>query len=178
METEPETGHLTQDELFGLALPAAGAPEPLPSHLSECLRCSRALADWKGAVGDLGQQDEEALSKRSSEEWLAAEEATLVAVRREGAPGRGRSRQLRWALPAAASLLLFALLVNGRNDAARVTDPYDDPTGLSAQDRADDALLRDVERLARGEENGAGWSALAPDPDAAAEPAPPREETS
>jgi hypothetical protein len=159
--------HLTDEELFALAVPPAGVPEALPRHLSECLRCSRALADWKGAVRDLGDQDEEALANRSAEEWRAVEDATLAAVSRQGAPGRGRSRRLSWALPAAAALLLGALLVTGRSGSARIGNGSDDTASFSAQDRADDALLRDVDRLASGDETSGGWGALAPDPSAA-----------
>jgi hypothetical protein len=158
--------HLTDEELFALAVPAAGVPEALPRHLSGCLRCSRALADWKGAVRDLGDQDEEALANRSADEWRAVEDATLEAVGRQGAPGRARTRRLSWALPAAAALLLCVLLVTGRNDSARIVNGSDDTASFSAQDRADDALLRDVDRLASGDETSGGWGALAPDPSA------------
>lgn len=156
------TKHLTDDALFALAAPTAGLPEALPPHLAECLACSRALTEWKIAVRDLADRDEEALSGRSPEEWAAAEDATLAALRRAGAPGRGRSRSLRWALPIAASLLLVLLLVPRRDVPSGATPPPDDETaGLSAQDRADDALLRDVERLALGEESESGWDELA-----------------
>jgi hypothetical protein len=158
--------HLSDEELFALAVPPAGVPEALPRHLSECLRCSRALADWKGAVRDLGGEDEEALASRSAEEWRAVEDATLAAVARQGAPGRGSARRLSWALPAAAALLLAALLVTGRNGSTRIGSGSDDAASLSAQDRADDALLRDVDRLASGDETSGGWGALAPDPSA------------
>ncbi|HEV8232008.1 MAG TPA: hypothetical protein VGQ75_06645, partial [Thermoanaerobaculia bacterium] len=96
------------------------------------------------------------------EEWRVAEDTTLAAIRKAGAPGRGRGRALRWALPVAASLLLFALWIGGRQPGAPIA--FDDTAGLSAEDRADDALLRDVDRLASGEETGNGWNALAPDP--------------
>jgi hypothetical protein len=177
MEPENQIGadHLTDDELFALAVPPSGAPEPLPVHLSECLRCSRAVADWKNAVRDLGSDDEDELARRSPQEWRAAEDVTLAAIRREGAPGRGGERTLRWMLLAAASLLLFALLLGDRHPAGPIA--FDDATGLSAQDRADDALLRDVDRLASGEDTGSGWSALAPDP-ASVESTPPAENRS
>lgn len=172
------TDHLTDGELFALAVPPTGAPEPLPGHFSECLRCSRALADWKSAMRELADEDAESVARRSPEEWRAAEDATLAMIRRAGPPGRGRARMLRWALPVAASLLLFALLLVRREPGASPAAPgageatapvavYDDALGLSAEDRVDDALLRDVERLAKGEE--ADWGELAPDP-AAAEP--------
>jgi len=81
------------------------------------------------------------------------------------------------AVAAAASLLLFAFLVGGRDAAAPVA--FDDSSGFSAQDRADDALLRDVDRLASGEEASSGWSSLVPDPaDGAADRAAPLEEPS
>jgi hypothetical protein len=161
--------HLTEDDLSALALPPTGAPEPLPVHLSECLQCSRRLAEWKNALSDLGGEDDETIARRPAEEWRAAEDATLEAIRRAGAPGRGRARTLRWALPTAAALLLVALVVGERRTAPPVA--FDDTTGLSATDRADDILLRDVDRLASGEDTGTGWSALAPDP-GAPEPAP------
>jgi len=156
--------HLNDDALFALALPAAGAPEALPAHLLRCPRCARALADWKSAVRDLGEGDQQALDRRSAEDWNAVEEATLAAIRRQGAPGRGRAQNLRWALPVAASLLVFGLLVSGRPEPARVGDAPDDTAGLSAQDQADDALLRDVDSLASGEDASGDWGSLAPDP--------------
>lgn len=158
----PMGKHLSDDALFALAVPPTGAPEPLPVHLSRCLVCSGALADWKDALRDVGAEDSEALARRSPDEWRAAEEGTLAAIRHAGPAGRGRSRNLTWAVAAAASLLLFALLVGNRQASAPIA--FDDTAGLSAQDRADDALLRDVDRLASGEETGAGWSSLAPDP--------------
>jgi hypothetical protein len=177
MEEQDEilTDHLSDEELFALAVPPTGAPEPLPVHLSGCLRCSRALADWKSAVRDLADEDEDEIARRSSEEWRVAGDATVAAIRRAGAPGRGRGRALRWVLPVAASFLLFALWIGGRHPAAPIA--FDDTTGLSTEDRADDTLLRDVDRLASGEENGNGWNALAPDP-AAVDSAPLEEERS
>ena len=167
--------HLTDDELSSLALAPTGAPEPLPAHLSVCLSCSRLLAEWKNALSDLGGEDEDLIARRPAEEWRAAEDATLAAIRRAGAPGRRRARALRWAIPAAAALLLLALVVGERRTAAPVA--FDDETGLSAEDRTDDALLRDVDRLASGDEGGGGWSALAPDPERP-EPAPGAEKRS
>ena len=174
MELENRTSpddHLNDDALFALALPAAGVPEALPAHLLRCPRCARALADWKSAVRDLGEGDEDALDRRSAEDWNAVEEATLAAIRRQGAPGRGRAQNLRWALPVAASLLVFGLLVSGRPEPARVADAPDDMAGLSAQDKADDALLRDVDSLASGDDASGDWGTLAPDP-ATPDPAP------
>jgi hypothetical protein len=168
-QTDPAV-HLTDDALFALALPAAGVPEALPAHLLGCVRCTRALADWKNAVRDLGERDEDVLEKRTAEEWSALEDATLSAIRREGAPGRGRARMLRWAVPVAAALLVFALLVSGRQDSARSPQASSGTAGLSAKDQADDALLRDVDSLASGEEASDGWGELAPDPGIAEPP--------
>jgi hypothetical protein len=173
----PTEGHLSDDQLFALAVPPAGAPEPLPAHLLDCLTCSRALAEWKSALGEIGAADENVLARRTPEEWNAAEEETLAAIRRAGPAGSGSSRPLTWAVAAAASLLLFAFLVGGREAAAPVA--FDDSSGFSAQDRADDALLRDVDRLASGEEPGVGWSSLVPDPaDGSADRTAPLEEPS
>jgi hypothetical protein len=163
--TSPDT-HLGDDALFALALPPAGVPEALPAHLLACPRCARALADWKGAVRDLEARDEAVLDRRSAEEWATVEDATLAAIRREGAPGRARAKALRWALPVAASLVVCALLVSNRPTPAPTAAALDDTAGLSAQDRADDALLRDVDRLASGDETASGVGGLAPDPGA------------
>lgn len=175
VENGTSADHLTDDELSSLALAPTGAPEPLPAHLSACLRCSRLLAEWKSALSEIGAEDEDVIARRPADEWREAEDATLAAIRRAGAPGRGRARTLRWAIPAAAALFLFALAIGERRAAPPVA--FDDPAGLSAQDRADDALLRDVDRLASGDEAGSGWSALAPDPERP-EPAPAAEKRS
>jgi hypothetical protein len=145
--------HLTHEELFGLALPPTGKPEALPAHLSECLRCSRLLQEWKSAVTSLAEEDEEAIARRPAADWRAAEEATLAAIRKTGRPGSRRRRVISIALGAAASLLFLALLLPRRepqptvpaNDAEAVAE-------LSEADRADDALLRDASALARGED--------------------------
>lgn len=151
------TKHLTDDALFALAVPTAGVPEALPPHLMECLACSRALTEWKAAVRDISDKDDEALAARTPEEWTAAEDATLAMVRRAGAPGGGRPQLLKWALPLAASLFLVLLLVPGRDVSAPPAAPVDDTAGLSAQDLADDELLRDVEWLAMGEDSATEW---------------------
>ncbi|MEP7131584.1 MAG: hypothetical protein ABI914_00365 [Acidobacteriota bacterium] len=155
--------HLTDSELFGLAIPAVGSPEALPSHLSDCLACSRALQEWKGAVRDVGD-DMGPLGNRSPEAWTAAEAQTMRAIRRTRFTRP--ALPLRWGVGVAAALLLFALAVPLHRPAAPAT-----PSGasasapdLSAQDQVDDALLRDVARLASAEETGGSWSTLVPEP--------------
>jgi hypothetical protein len=168
------TPHLSDAELFGLALPPAGMPEALPSHLSDCLACARALSEWKAAVRELCD-DAASLDRRSPEDWSLAEERTLQAIRRSRAGG-GRMHW-GWTAGIAASLLLVALVIPLR-DALRsgasrsaplpsVTAAGTAPSGvaaLSAQDQADDALLRDVARMSRAEDSGGSWSTLAPEP--------------
>jgi hypothetical protein len=76
--------HLTDDDLIALAVPSGATPEPLPAHLSECLDCSRALAEWKGALMDIGAADEEALARRPPEEQRTCKRPDLLPV----SPGR------------------------------------------------------------------------------------------
>lgn len=143
--------HLTDAELFSLAAPAAGEPEALPRHLSQCQSCSRALQEWKASIRALAEEDVDALASRSTQQWSAAEEATMVAIRRAGRPGRGR-HPLRWVVGIAASLVVIALALPARRSvptAAILPTPAAEPA-LSASDRDDDALLRDVAYLARG----------------------------
>lgn len=150
--------HLTDDALFALALPAAGMPEALPAHLSDCLACTRALSEWKNAVRDLAAEGETPIARRTPEAWAAAEERTMQAIRRSRFAGR--AVPLRWAVGIAASILLFVLALPlqraGSHRPAAASD-------LSAQDQADDALLRDVARLSRGDD-GNNWSSLVPEP--------------
>jgi hypothetical protein len=160
--------HLSEAELFGLAVPPAGEPEALPGHLSECLSCSRALLEWKAAVRDLADEGADAIASRCDEEWEALEQKTIAAIRRS----RLRRHQIswRWMATVAAALLLFALLLPLRRGATRPAakaPTASAPSGeMSAQDQADDALLRDVARLSRGDESvGDDWGLLVPDPD-------------
>ncbi len=163
MHEAKSTTHLTDAELFGLAIPAAGAPEALPSHLSDCLACSRALQEWKSAVRTLAVEDAEEISRRSAEEWTAAEDRTLDAIRRVRVARSGSG--IRWTVGIAASLLLFALalpVARMRREGGTRTNAAE----MSPEDQKDDALLRDVARLSRGEDGGA-WNSLAPEPGAA-----------
>jgi hypothetical protein len=163
-ESDLRTAHLTDEQLFGLALPPAGSPEALPAHLSGCLRCRRALQEWKGAVAALAEEDEEAIARRPASEWRAAEERTLSAIRRAGRPGSRRRRLIALSLTAAAALLVAALLLPER--VARKAAPAgltEAAAELSDADRADDALLREAATLARGED-AAVWDALAGEP--------------
>ena len=167
MESRTAAEHLTDGELFALAVPATGEPEALPPHLLACGECGRALQEWKLAVRQLSAEEVEPVLKRSPEEWRAREESTLEALRL--ARARRRFRPAPWAAGLAASLLAGVLLLVVRRAPERDAWKTDRPATstaaaeLSAQDAADDRLLRDVARLARGEERG-DWNRLAPDP--------------
>ena len=141
--------HLTDAELFSLAAPAAGEPEALPAHLSRCQECSRALLEWKGAMRSLADEDISELDRRSPEEWRAAEESTLSAVRRSGRTAGGR-RPMRWALGIAAALVVVALAMPRRGSAPVASRGGGPVSELSPADAADDAFLREAEYLARG----------------------------
>ncbi len=163
MEVELRTPHLSEEELLRIALPAAGEPEALPSHLLQCAICGRALQEWKGALREIVEEDEAALARRPEEEWLAAEEATLAAIRRVGIPGRRRPA-LPLAISLAASLLLAVLLLTGRRGTENGLPAVPETAELSAQDRLDDALLREVAVLVRDEDAGGLWNSMAPMP--------------
>lgn len=155
--------HLGDAELFTLAIPPVGEPEALPRHLSECLSCSRALQEWKAAVREAADEEMEPLERRGEAEWEGLENRTLEAMRDAGR--RRRDAAMRWAVPAAAAALLLAgLLLPARTDRSAGQRPDTTVAAqLSAQDQRDDALLRDVARLSRGEDGGA-WNRLAPEP--------------
>ena len=162
MEPKTVNRHLTDAELFNLAVPPVGEPEALPRHLSECWSCSRSLQEWKSAVRDLADEETEELDRRSSADWEALEEKTIEAMRR--AVRTRRAPAVKWAVSIAASLLLAILLIPARKlGRAGTTQPGRTIAAFSAQDQKDDALLRDVARLSRGEDNGS-WSTLAPEP--------------
>src|SRR5262245_53979 len=145
---EPE-GHLTDAEFLSLAAPAPGEPEPLPRHLSGCDACSRTLQEWRSAMREAGREDAAELERRSPEEWRAAEAATMAAVRK--ARPRRTAPAVRWAVGAAAALLLVALAMPFRKASSPVrTGDGSDLALASPADRDDDALLRDAEYLAQG----------------------------
>ena len=147
--------HLTDAELLSLAAPASGEPEPLPRHLSSCDLCSRALQEWRHAMRDAAREDVAELDRRSPEEWRAASDATMAAIRRAG-PRARRASPARWAAAIAAALVVVALAMPFRRGAAPSApspgNPGDssDMALASPADRDDDALLRDVEYLAQG----------------------------
>ena len=163
MRPDPETPHLTDEEFFELAVPPAGEPEAIPRHLSGCLACSRTLQAWKSAVRELAQEDADVIEQRLPRQWEALEEKTLEAIRRSE---RIRPR-LRWAIAVAASLVLVGLLLPARRGGPPA--PVEAAAELSAQDQADDALLREVARLTRAEDSDSGWTGLAPEPGTGAE---------
>ena len=154
MDGKTTERHLTDAELFALAVPAAGEPEALPQHLSECQSCSRLLQEWKGAVVALAEEEVDELNRRTPEQWTATADATMAAIRRASGPGRSR-RSLRWAFGIAASLLILALAIPRRGSAPMASNAPADSSGLSAADREDDRLLRDVAFLAQGEDSSA-----------------------
>lgn len=147
--------HLTDAELFGLAVPAAGEPEALPGHLSECQACSRLLQEWKASVRALAEEEVDELNRRTPEQWNAAADATMAAIRRASRPGSSR-RPLRWAIGIAASLLILALAIPRHGAPAAVAAAAPESKDLSAADREDDRLLRDVAFLAQGDDAATG----------------------
>lgn len=161
------SAHLTDPELFTLALPPAGEPEALPRHLSECGTCGRAFSEWKAAVADLADEEAEILRRRSGEDWEELENQTIAAIGRTRIGAR--RLRARWALAAAAVLALLAVaLPLWLKPPAAAPVPSTPSAVLSAQDQADDALLHDVARLARAEDDASRlWSSLAPEPAAA-----------
>jgi hypothetical protein len=163
MDTKVATAHLTDAELFGLALPPAGEPEALPRHLSECGACGRALQAWKAAVAELAEDDAGPINRRTPAEWRAAEASTLAAIR---AAGARRRFPLRWAAGLAAAVLVAVLFLPGRASLTRTpasAPPASESAEMSAGDRADDLLLHDVNRMARGDASGV-WNAFAGEP--------------
>jgi hypothetical protein len=170
METHRAT-HLTDEELFGLALPPAGEPEALPPHVLSCARCGRALQEWKAAVIELGEEDVAPVDARSTAEWRAVEDRTLESLRRV-TPRRSR-RAIVWAAGLAAAVLLAILIAPGRQASVAKTRAVGSGSSphtseMSPQDAADDALLRDVAKLSQGDDAGA-WGGLVPEPGSAEE---------
>lgn len=177
MSPEIRPVHLTDDELFGLAVPPAGEPEALPAHVLECPDCGRALQDWKIAVRQVAREDVAPVLARTAGEWRERETATLEALR--GVGKRRRFHPLPWAAGLAASLLAAAVLLTSHRAPQGARRPASlnaaVPTALpsssaspsspelTGEDAADDILLRDVARLSRGDDL-AGWTRLAPEP--------------
>jgi len=161
MELKAVNTHLTDAELFTLAVPPVGEPEALPRHLSECFRCSRALQEWKLAVREIADDDMAALDHRTAAEWESLESETIAAMRRAG--GNRRAPVMQWAASIAAGLLLGVLLLPAIRKTVSGASGRTGAAATAAQDQKDDALLRDVARLSQGEDNGS-WSTLAPEP--------------
>jgi hypothetical protein len=156
-----DTDHLSDADLLALAAPASGEPEPLPRHLSACEACSRALQEWRNAMREAAREDVAELERRTPEEWRAAEDATMAAIRR--AKPRRTSSAVRWVLGVAAAALVVALAMPFRKASPASESPSSagetsDMAFASAADRDDDALLRDAEYLAQGGDDHADFA--------------------
>jgi len=160
MELKAVNTHLTDAELFTLAVPPVGEPEALPRHLSECFRCSRALQEWKLAVREIADDDMAALDHRTAAEWESLENETIAAMRRAV---QKRAPIVQWAASIAAGLLLGILLLPAIRQTVSGGSGRTGAAATAAQDQKDDALLRDVARLSQGDDSGS-WSTLAPEP--------------
>ena len=145
--------HLGSGDFFLLAFPPAGEPEGLPPHLSRCEECRRRFAEWERAAREIAGRP-----GTPGEEF---ERAVMERVRRLPAPRRRGVRRAWAAGLGAAACLAAAFWAGTRLSAPR--PPGDAAAAMSARDRADDALLRDVSRLV-DEDDGPGWKDLAPLP--------------
>jgi hypothetical protein len=157
MKNSPlRTRHLSSEELFGLTFPAIAGPEALPPHLSGCGDCSRALAEWRAAAADLAEVPE----------GPSADFARDVMARVHRLP---IPRSRRWirrgaAASAAAAALLAAFWLGTRvPDESPAAPEARAASAMTASDRADDALLREVSRLVDSDAGGA-WTTIAPVP--------------
>jgi hypothetical protein len=155
MDRHDPEAHLDDSELLALAAPASGEPEPLPRHVLDCETCSRALQDWRGAMRDAAREDVAELERRSPEQWRAAADATMAAIRR--AEPRQTTSVLRWAMGVAAAVVLLALAMPFRRSSPAPSQTVPEAPAsasasvfASATDRDDDALLRDAEYIAQG----------------------------
>ncbi|HET9794932.1 MAG TPA: hypothetical protein VFS34_10755 [Thermoanaerobaculia bacterium] len=151
---DPAEAHLTDGDLFRVAFPPSGEPEPLPPHLSRCGSCARRFAEWERAAREIAGRPE-----ASTEEF---ERAVMAKVRALPRPRKRRSRAWGAGLAAAAALA-GAFWLGSRTASRPAPAPRAEPA-MEARDLADDALLRDVSRLVDGEE-GAAWKRMAPLPD-------------
>jgi hypothetical protein len=166
-----DTRHLTDGELCALAIPAHGSPEALPRHLSDCLACTRALSEWKEALSSVAD-DAGPSDSRTERDWDLTAKQTLERIRRSPRIDR-RIASMRWAVGIAAALLLAVLALPLRPGgssrlspaAERDRDHEHERAELSGQDQADDALLRDVARMSRAEDElGDPMDSLVPEP--------------
>ncbi len=158
MKLVPDSRHLSDADLFDLVSGTGGTP---PAHLTSCERCSRRRDAWREALQGTPGAGEPAVPA-----WLAAR--TMARVR-EAAAQSGRRGVVRIAaLAATAAAVVLAIgLARRRGAPAPSTGPAlaasGTASGLSPQDRADDALLRDISRDVEGNDE-AVWKDFAPLP--------------
>ncbi len=160
--------HLTPDEMVERVFPVGEDPAPVPMHLAICAECQHRVARLReGLLIDRGALTGivEALPE---EFWRAQARAVMERVRAGAAPVPlvpfpSRLKRSIFRRPAlavgslAAALVLVAalsILGPGRQAAvksepalARATPAAAAPTELSPADRADDELLRAVDRM-------------------------------
>lgn len=148
--------HLEMEDFFLLAVPPAGEPEPLPSHLSSCDRCTRQLTQWKAALSSLAPGEAEAPE--------GFEKDVMAKIRSLRTPRSRRLRRRAQAGLAAAASLVLAFWLGTRLHRRPPRENIAATSVMSPADQRDDRLLRDVSRLVEGEDSSA-WKSLAPLPD-------------
>jgi hypothetical protein len=154
MKTElPTERHLAEGDFFSLAFPPAGEPEGLPPHLSACDLCRRRFSEWERAAREI--------VGRPVLRAPDFEREVMAKVLRLQKP-RSRRAVRRWSAGIAAAACLIASFWLGTRMSPRRAEPPS-PSAMSARDRADDALLRDVSRLVE-DDDGSGWKSLVPLP--------------
>jgi anti-sigma factor RsiW len=156
--------HLKTEDFFLLAFPPSGEPEELAPHLTGCSHCRRQFAQWRAAA--------EGFAAPASAPSPGIERSVMAKIR-SMRPLRSRRTARGWfaGISAAACLLVaFGLgLRLGRQ--ATPTAPgtpigsrVASVTAMSAADRKDDELLRDVSRLVSNDDDENDWRSLAPLP--------------
>ena len=148
--------HLSDGDLFLLAFPPAGEPEPLPGHLAACAGCSRRFGQWQRAARQV--------AVRPAASDADFERAVMARVHALAPPRPRRFSRFPLAAAAAAAAIAAAVWIGERGAPPTVAPPPDAAeAAMNARDLADDALLRDVARLVAADDD-AGWKRMAPLP--------------
>jgi hypothetical protein len=148
--------HLTEDEILERVFPSDHGPAPVPLHLATCVECLKRIAHLREGYLLHRGAIEGAVDSLPDDFWDAQTRAVMERVSEpvpKVAPFPRRFQKtvlkrplLAFGSVAAAVVLVAGVTILGQRSSRPATPRPAEVASLTAADRADDELLRSIDR--------------------------------